>query len=152
MAFIDADCMIDRNCFEEFMNAFALHPEAAGCGGIQIIPQDASVFQHDVYSFMARVGFLTDYVRERSREAGSGKRKVESRYALSVQEVRKSRSQDEVKKFSMCRITLPALLFTEKIYFCRPADFWKDYGPERIVNSITGLHIPEKDLFAQPGL
>jgi GT2 family glycosyltransferase len=66
IAFTDSDCIVDKGWLNELMRVFAAHPEAAGAGGIQEIPQDAAEFEKKVFSFMQKCGIISDYARKAS--------------------------------------------------------------------------------------
>jgi cellulose synthase/poly-beta-1,6-N-acetylglucosamine synthase-like glycosyltransferase len=69
LAFTDSDCYVDKDWLKELMRGFLVYPEAAGCGGTQKLPEEATKFEQRSFLFMRKVGFLTDYMRS----AKSGK-------------------------------------------------------------------------------
>jgi len=64
LAFTDSDCIVDRNWLKELLAGFEEHPDAAACGGVQKLPQDAAEFERKVFLFMKKAGFITDYMRK----------------------------------------------------------------------------------------
>ncbi|MFA5272213.1 MAG: glycosyltransferase [Candidatus Omnitrophota bacterium] len=68
LAFTDSDCIVDKNWLEELFNGFEKFPEAGACGGIQKIPEDASIFEKKVFLFMEKIGFITDYIKKSGNE------------------------------------------------------------------------------------
>ena len=64
IAFTDADCAVDVNWLNELLSGFKIIPEASACGGRQELPQDASDFEKNVFIFMKKTGFITDYMRK----------------------------------------------------------------------------------------
>ncbi|MFA5272395.1 MAG: glycosyltransferase [Candidatus Omnitrophota bacterium] len=68
LAFTDSDCIVDENWLKELFKGFEKFSEAAACGGIQKIPEDASVFEKKVFRFMERIGFITDYIKKSGSE------------------------------------------------------------------------------------
>lgn len=63
IAFTDADCIVDKDWLEKLIEGFNSAPEAAGCGGRQDLPADATDFQKKVFLLMNKIGFVTDYMR-----------------------------------------------------------------------------------------
>jgi len=63
IAFTDADCIVDKGWLDKLIEGFDYEPEAAGCGGRQELPEDASDFQKKVFLLMRKIGFVTDYMR-----------------------------------------------------------------------------------------
>lgn len=63
IAFTDSDCSVDKRWLAELLDGFRQYPEAAGGGGSQEVPPDASIFERRVFSFMRKTGMLTEYVR-----------------------------------------------------------------------------------------
>lgn len=66
IAFTDGDCIVDRNWLVELKKCFD-DASVSGAGGIQLSPDDETVFGRSVNEFMGQVGFITDYMK-----AGSG--------------------------------------------------------------------------------
>lgn len=64
IAFTDADCVINVNWLNELLSGFKIFPDAAACGGSQKLPQDAGDFEKNVFIFMKKTGFITDYMRK----------------------------------------------------------------------------------------
>lgn len=64
IAFTDADCAVNVNWLNELLSGFKVFPEAIACGGRQELPQDADDFEKDVFIFMKKTGFITDYMRK----------------------------------------------------------------------------------------
>lgn len=64
LAFTDSDCTVSVRWLTELMRGFSAFPDAAGGGGMQEIPQDASGFERLVFGFMRKTGFASDYVRQ----------------------------------------------------------------------------------------
>jgi cellulose synthase/poly-beta-1,6-N-acetylglucosamine synthase-like glycosyltransferase len=64
LAFTDSDCIVDKNWLGELLKGFKEYPEAAACGGIQKLPEDATEFERKVFLFMRKAGFITDYMRK----------------------------------------------------------------------------------------
>lgn len=67
IAFTDADCAVDVNWLNELLSGFKVFPEAIACGGRQELPHDADDFEKDVFIFMKKTGFITDYMRKISK-------------------------------------------------------------------------------------
>ncbi len=65
VAFIDADCLPETDWLEKLLAVMQARPDAAACGGMQKLPDDATPFERRVAGFMQRVGFLTDYIKGR---------------------------------------------------------------------------------------
>ncbi|MBN1603763.1 MAG: glycosyltransferase [Chitinispirillaceae bacterium] len=63
VAFFDADCIVDKCCLTELVCALEKYPDAAGSGGIQLLPSDATPFQKLVYRFLKKLGFVAEYSR-----------------------------------------------------------------------------------------
>jgi GT2 family glycosyltransferase len=63
IAFFDSDCIVDRCCLTELVRALEEYPDAAGSGGIQLLPSDATPFQRLVYDFLKKLGFIAEYSR-----------------------------------------------------------------------------------------
>lgn len=63
VAFFDSDCIVDRCCLIELVRALEEYPDSAGSGGIQHLPSDATSFQIQVYCFLKKLGFITEYSR-----------------------------------------------------------------------------------------
>ncbi|HTZ11835.1 MAG TPA: glycosyltransferase [Candidatus Margulisiibacteriota bacterium] len=63
IAFTDSDCIVDVNWLHELTRIFQEHPEAAGGGGVQDIPMDATEFEKMVFRFMRKCGIISDYAR-----------------------------------------------------------------------------------------
>lgn len=68
VAFTDSDCVVDNNWLKELMRVFSKYPDAAACGGRQLLPPDATKFEKKVYLFMKKAGFITDYMNKRAEE------------------------------------------------------------------------------------
>lgn len=66
IAFTDGDCIVDRHWLIELKKCFD-DATVSGAGGIQLSPEDESIFGRSVNEFMGQVGFMTDYMK-----AGSG--------------------------------------------------------------------------------
>ena len=64
LAFTDSDCIVDKNWLKALMKGFEEYPNAAACGGMQRLPQDAAEFERKVFLFMKKAGFITDYMRK----------------------------------------------------------------------------------------
>lgn len=64
IAFTDSDCLVDKQWLSALMDGFGAYPHAVGGGGRQELPDDADAYQREVFSFMRKTRFLTDYVRE----------------------------------------------------------------------------------------
>ncbi len=64
IAFTDSDCIVDKDWVSELAKALEKDPQAAGCGGKQDIPDDATGFEKKVFLFMKMAGFISDYVRK----------------------------------------------------------------------------------------
>ncbi|MGE5309259.1 MAG: glycosyltransferase [Deltaproteobacteria bacterium] len=62
IAFTDGDCIVPADWLRELMECFADHPDAAGAGGSQAVPDDDSDFARDLAGFMSALGFMTDYL------------------------------------------------------------------------------------------
>jgi len=69
LAFTDADCVVDVNWLNELLSGFKIFPDAAACGGRQELPQDASDFEKNVFIFMKKTGFITEYMRKTDENA-----------------------------------------------------------------------------------
>jgi GT2 family glycosyltransferase len=67
LAFTDSDCIVDKNWLTELLKGFLAYPEAAACGGVQRLPQDAEKFEKRVFLCMKRVGFIAEYMRKGNR-------------------------------------------------------------------------------------
>ncbi|MGD0335590.1 MAG: glycosyltransferase [Candidatus Omnitrophota bacterium] len=63
LAFTDSDCIVARDWLKELVMGLAQTSEAAACGGMQELPDDASGFQKYVFSALREAGFVTDYSR-----------------------------------------------------------------------------------------
>jgi glycosyltransferase involved in cell wall biosynthesis len=63
VAFFDSDCIIDKCCLAELVEALEKYPDAAGSGGIQLLPSNATPFQKLVYYFLKKLGFIAEYSR-----------------------------------------------------------------------------------------
>jgi GT2 family glycosyltransferase len=63
IAFFDSDCIVDKRCLTELVRAIEEYPDAAGSGGIQLLPSDATPFQKMVYVFLKKAGFIAEYSR-----------------------------------------------------------------------------------------
>ncbi len=68
VAFTDGDCIVEKNWLSELVKGFS-GGNAISCGGAQQLPDDATPFERDVFEFMRRVGFVTEYVKN-SAKAG----------------------------------------------------------------------------------
>jgi glycosyltransferase involved in cell wall biosynthesis len=62
VAFTDGDCVAARDWLAELVKGLK-GENVVSCGGIQLLPDDATSFERDVFAFMSRVGFITDYVK-----------------------------------------------------------------------------------------
>ena len=65
-AFIDGDCIADRNWLQELARGFRGN-DAAGVGGAQDVPVDETGFGRKVSAFLKTAGFISDYVKHDSR-------------------------------------------------------------------------------------
>lgn len=63
VAFFDSDCIVDKCCLTELVRALEKYPDAAGSGGTQHLPSDATPFQKQVYCFLKKSGFIAEYSR-----------------------------------------------------------------------------------------
>jgi len=70
LAFTDSDCRVQKDWLRELVKGLEGAPGAVACGGIQKLPHDAASFERKVFSFMRKVGFLTDYIKD-SRNGGT---------------------------------------------------------------------------------
>ena len=61
--FTDSDCIVNKDWLIHLLAGFKKYPDAISCGGKQELPQDASDFEKNVFIFMKRTGFITDYMR-----------------------------------------------------------------------------------------
>ncbi|MFC1514865.1 glycosyltransferase [Candidatus Omnitrophota bacterium] len=68
LAFTDSDCLVDRDWLNQMLKGFQYGPETAACGGVQRLPPEASRFEAHVFSFMRKIGFLTDYIRSAAED------------------------------------------------------------------------------------
>ena len=68
IAFTDSDCIADKDWLKELSKGFREFPQAAACGGIQKLPQDAADFEKNVFLFMQKAGFISDYIRRAKNE------------------------------------------------------------------------------------
>ncbi|MCM8819642.1 MAG: glycosyltransferase [Candidatus Omnitrophica bacterium] len=64
IAFTDSDCIVERNWIFKLLEGFEKFQDAISCGGMQLLPTDATNFQRMVFEFMKKVGFISDYVRK----------------------------------------------------------------------------------------
>jgi O-antigen biosynthesis protein len=62
VAFTDGDCIVAPDWLEQLLAGFT-DPQVVSCGGSQKLPDDATAFEHSVFSFMQRAGFVTEYVK-----------------------------------------------------------------------------------------
>lgn len=69
VAFTDGDCIVDKNWLSELSGRLS-DCDVVSAGGVQKVPDDDTEFSKLVGSFLARAGFLSEYVR-RSGPAGS---------------------------------------------------------------------------------
>ena len=67
IAFTDSDCLVDKEWLTELLKGLEAFADAAACGGIQKLPDDATGFERKVFLFMQRIGFITDYIRTSKR-------------------------------------------------------------------------------------
>jgi len=75
VAFTDGDCIVNHSWLVELLKGFEIeHNQSfvlsqgaviAGVGGSQLIPDDDSEFGKAMGSFMATIGFVTDYIKPR---------------------------------------------------------------------------------------
>ncbi|MDD5565874.1 MAG: glycosyltransferase, partial [Candidatus Omnitrophica bacterium] len=63
VAFTDADCIVDTRWLKELLRGFEVFPEAVSCGGVQLLPEDATIFEKKVFVLMKKAGFLTEYIK-----------------------------------------------------------------------------------------
>lgn len=63
IAFTDSDCLVSKNWLQELLNGFKENNSVVAVGGVQYLPADATLFEKKVFTFMHKVGFLTDYMR-----------------------------------------------------------------------------------------
>ena len=70
IAFTDSDCIVDKDWLSELLKGFEKYPDAAACGGAQNIPADALPFEKNVFRFMKKTGFLTEYMRRPDKNNG----------------------------------------------------------------------------------
>ena len=63
LAFTDADCIVDKDWLRGLLEGIKQFPQAVSCGGRQEIPHDAGDFQKEVFLFMKKNRFITDYMR-----------------------------------------------------------------------------------------
>jgi len=68
LAFMDSDCIADKNLIHELLRGFELYPDAAACGGIQGLPVDATNFEKQVFLFLQKAGFITDYIKKSNKQ------------------------------------------------------------------------------------
>lgn len=68
LAFTDSDCELDKNWLKELVKGLAAVEGAVSCGGRQELPTGATQFEHRVVNFLEKVGFLTDYIKDRRLE------------------------------------------------------------------------------------
>lgn len=64
LAFTDSDCLVDRGWLKALLCGFEEFPEAASCGGIQRLPEDADNFEKNVFLFLQKAGCAVDYMRK----------------------------------------------------------------------------------------
>lgn len=62
VAFTDGDCIVARDWLAELVKG-SEGENVVSCGGMQLLPEDATSFERDVFAFMSRVGFITEYVK-----------------------------------------------------------------------------------------
>ncbi|HOW42693.1 MAG TPA: glycosyltransferase [Candidatus Omnitrophota bacterium] len=63
VAFTDADCIVAPDWLTRLVEALREKPEAVSCGGLQLVPEQAALFEKQVFAFMSRAGIITDYVK-----------------------------------------------------------------------------------------
>jgi cellulose synthase/poly-beta-1,6-N-acetylglucosamine synthase-like glycosyltransferase len=63
VAFIDADCAVDREWLNELLKGF-ITEDVAGVGGSQIIPVNATEFEKKVHVFLSSMHFVSEYMKE----------------------------------------------------------------------------------------
>lgn len=68
VAFTDSDCIVDKYWLKQLKRGFDLSPRVISCGGIQLLPTDASNFEKIVFSWMKKTGLLCDYLRLSKKE------------------------------------------------------------------------------------
>jgi len=61
VAFVDSDCIVDKNWIEELLVGFKRFPIAVSCGGRQFLPPDSNFFEKKVFNFMEKLNFISDY-------------------------------------------------------------------------------------------
>ena len=69
LAFTDSDCFVSKEWLKELLRGFQSVTDAVACGGPQRLPDDASAFERQVFIFMEKSGFVTDYVRSPQKDA-----------------------------------------------------------------------------------
>jgi succinoglycan biosynthesis protein ExoA len=63
LAFTDGDCIVDRAWIKGLLSGFTGGLQIAACGGMQRVPEDASLFEQSVFLFMQKMAFMTEYVK-----------------------------------------------------------------------------------------
>ncbi|MDD5644727.1 MAG: glycosyltransferase [bacterium] len=63
LAFTDSDCIVARDWLKQLLAGFERHRGIVACGGDQRLPSSASGFAAQVFLFMKRAGFITDYIK-----------------------------------------------------------------------------------------
>lgn len=63
LTFTDSDCIVDKDWLNQLMNGFSSLPDVAGCGGVQLLPWDATNFEKKAFILMQKAGHISDYIR-----------------------------------------------------------------------------------------
>ncbi len=63
LAFTDSDCILPRDWIAQLFSGFEYFPSAVACGGIQLLPQESTPFEKEVFSFFKKTGFIAEYSR-----------------------------------------------------------------------------------------
>lgn len=62
VAFTDGDCIVEKDWLDQLWKGLA-QENTVSCGGAQQLPVDATGFERNVFVFLQRVGFITEYVK-----------------------------------------------------------------------------------------
>jgi GT2 family glycosyltransferase len=80
VAFTDGDCIVSKDWLDQLLKGLE-QSNAVSCGGAQHLPADATGFERNVFVFLQRAGFITEYVKD---VKASGIRYVEHNPSCSV--------------------------------------------------------------------
>ncbi|MEW6074795.1 MAG: glycosyltransferase [Candidatus Omnitrophota bacterium] len=69
VAFTDADCIVDTYWLKELLRGFGVFPEVVSCGGAQLLPEDATIFEKKVFVLMKKAGFITEYIKSHGADS-----------------------------------------------------------------------------------